>query len=72
MHPTIKKALDCLQEASYLGYFDEMDKVEIPSHLKPIYAEQKSKFFQGLHTHDFYQQLEVFAKSVANSSSSSS
>ncbi len=66
MNETIQKALLALENADVAGYFEEMDKVEMPQNLKPIYAAHKSKFMQGLQTHDFYQQLAVFARAVEN------
>ena len=64
MNPHITKALKSLENANYSGYFEEMDKVEISKLLKPIYAEHKSKFMQGLRTYDFSQILETFAREV--------
>ncbi|TAE11299.1 MAG: hypothetical protein EAZ95_13810, partial [Bacteroidetes bacterium] len=64
LNPNIEKALTCLQNADYAGYFDEMDKVEMPPYLAPVYAEHKGKFMLGLRTFDFSQQLTVFAKEV--------
>jgi hypothetical protein len=64
MNKHLQQALKHLEDANYSGYFEEMDKVEMPKYLKPIYAEHKSKFMQGLRTHDFSQQLNVFAGEV--------
>lgn len=63
MNSTIQKALAALQNANYSVYFEEMDKV-VPVSLKNPYQEHKSKFISGNYPHNFYQQLEVFAKNL--------
>lgn len=47
MNPIIKKALVCLENANYAGYFEELDKVSMPSILKNPYATHKGKFIAG-------------------------
>jgi hypothetical protein len=64
MNKHIQQALKHLENANTAGYFQEMNKVEMPRDLKSIYAEYKSKFMQGLKTFDFNQQLDVFAGEV--------
>jgi hypothetical protein len=62
MNNNIKKALDYLEEANYAGYFEEMDKITMPPHLKPVYAQHKSIFIAGAAPYNFHQILTVFAK----------
>lgn len=65
LNPNIEKALTCLQNADYAGYFDEMDKVEMPKESQNPYATNKSIYYSGQPIpHDFAQKLEVFAKDV--------
>lgn len=64
MNEIIQKALEALEQADVAGYFEEMDKIEIPPHKKPLYAELKDKFVQDLRSVHFYQQLKIFAKDV--------
>lgn len=64
MNTHIQKALDCIENADMAGYFEEMDKVEMPKHLKPIYAQHKKIFVLGAAPYDFSEKLEVFAKQV--------
>lgn len=65
MHSTIQKALTHLQNAYYVGYFEEMDKVHIPAQCQNPYATQKAIFTSGQPIpHDFSQKLEVLAKQI--------
>lgn len=65
LNPNIEKALTCLQNADYAGYFEEMDKVEMPKESQNPYATNKSIYYSGQPIpHDFAQKLEVFAKDV--------
>lgn len=66
MDKTIQEALQHLQNANYMRYFEEMDKV-VPSSLQNPYQEHKGKFIAGQAAWNFYQQLEVFAKEVDRS-----
>ncbi len=64
MNEIIQKALKHLEEANINLYFDEMDKVEMPKSLEPIYEDYKDKFTQDKYTNKFNQQLDIFAKQV--------
>lgn len=64
MNPNIQSALQALEEANYVGYFAEMDKVSIPAHLRNTYATHKGVFAYGQTPFDFHQKLEVFAREV--------
>lgn len=64
MNPIIKKALDYLENANYSSYFEELDKISMPSIFKTPYATHKGKFIAGKYDWDFKQNLEVFAKQV--------
>ncbi len=64
MNESIQKALKALEQANTAGYFEEMDKVEIPTHLKPTYAQFKGVFMHGQAPWDFSQKLETFAQVV--------
>ncbi|MCC5944396.1 MAG: hypothetical protein JJT94_05630 [Bernardetiaceae bacterium] len=67
MNPHIENALKCLENANYAGYFEEMDKVEIPKHLKTTHEEHRGRFMAGKESHNFAQQLRIFAKEVDKS-----
>jgi hypothetical protein len=60
----IQKALSHLEEANHAGYFTEMDKVEMPKHLKPVFAQHKAVFVAGAAPFNFHQILTVFAAEV--------
>lgn len=62
--PNITKVLEKLQNANYAGYFDEMDKINIPYHLQPIYSQHKGVFIGGHAPWNFHEQLDTFAKQV--------
>ncbi len=62
METIIRQAIDYLREANYAGYFEEMDKVIVPDHLKTPYIANKNKFISGKYEWIFYQELEVFSK----------
>ena len=65
MKTQTENAIKCLEAGNFQGYFNALDAAEMPAHLKPIYAELKSKFMQGIKAHDFSQQLAVFAKEAS-------
>lgn len=61
----IQKALNCLENADFAGYFDEMDNAEFPNiQLKGSYAELKGTFIGGNIPWNFFQKLETFAKEL--------
>ncbi|WP_338793455.1 caspase family protein [Bernardetia sp. MNP-M8] len=64
MNPIIEKALGCLENANYAGYFDEIDKISIPKSLKTIYATYKGKFIAGKDEWNFDQQLRAFSSEL--------
>lgn len=64
MNLIIKQALVCLEKANYAGYFEEMDKISIPEHLKNNYAIHKAKYSKGKDEWDFDQHLKTFATTV--------
>ena len=65
MNTTIKKAIDSLNNGSRSGYFEAMDKIIIPSHLKPNYAQLKRVHFSPHNVpFDFDDRLKVFAREV--------
>lgn len=64
MNPIIKQALVCLENANYTGYFEELDKIPMPSILKNSYSTSKNDFIDGVRGFRFVQQLQVFAKSL--------
>ncbi|NJL13158.1 MAG: CHAT domain-containing protein [Microscillaceae bacterium] len=67
MHPNIQQALKNLENANIAGYFEEMDRVEMPTiQIKSTYARFKGVFMAGQAPWNFSQQLETFAKEVAN------
>lgn len=64
MNPHIEKALEHLKTADYAGYFEEMDKVQIPDQLLPLYNTNKRKYIDGKVPWDFSQILETLAKNI--------
>jgi hypothetical protein len=67
MNPHITQALEHLQKANYVGYFEEMDKVHLPTQFQNPYATQKRIFTSGQQVpFDFSQKLEVLAKQIDN------
>lgn len=62
--PNINKVLEKLQNANYAGYFDEMDKINIPYHLQPIYSQHKGVFIGGQAPWNFHEHLDTFTKQV--------
>jgi GTPase SAR1 family protein/class 3 adenylate cyclase len=64
MKQNIQSALSHLQNANYAGYFEEMDKVEIPDSLKNTYATHKGVFMSGQAPWNFHQLLETFTREV--------
>ncbi|TAF66902.1 MAG: hypothetical protein EAZ55_04325 [Cytophagales bacterium] len=66
MKEQIENALKHLEKANIEGYFEEMDKVEIPTKLKPLYSSLKMMMISGRTSWDYYQQLSVFAVNVGN------
>jgi hypothetical protein len=64
MNENINNAIIHLEDANIAGYFEEMDKVEMPKQLKPTYAQFKGVFMDGQAPWDFSQQLETFAREV--------
>lgn len=65
----LQEALKCLENADYVGYFEEMDKLkdEMSGELKNIYSNLKNMFMGGSYKyeHNFYQQLAVFVAKIA-------
>jgi hypothetical protein len=66
MNENIQKALKYLEDANTSGYFSEMDKV-IPSDQKNTLNNLRNMFIFGKTSHDFNQQLDVFAKMIQQS-----
>jgi len=64
LNPTIQKALDFISEAKIDEYFEEMDKIEIPDDLKPIYNQFKIEFMKAKDSWNFEQQLRTFTREV--------
>ena len=62
LHATIQKALTRLEEATYQGYFEEMDKLALPAYLKGLYNQLKLQFISSPTSWTFNQQLETFAR----------
>ncbi|TAE07774.1 MAG: hypothetical protein EAZ95_18010 [Bacteroidetes bacterium] len=62
LHATIQKALSRLEEATYQGYFEEMDKLVLPAYLKGLYSQLKLQFIGSPTSWNFNQQLETFAR----------
>jgi hypothetical protein len=63
----LKKILEKIEENNYQGYFDEMDKVAIPSHFKPQYAQKKGIFISGQAPFDFHGQLTTLTREIFKS-----
>ena len=63
VHPIIQKALTHLEKANYREYFEEMEEI-IPSSMRTTYQELKKIFILGMQTHNFAEQLGVFASEV--------
>ncbi|OJJ21241.1 hypothetical protein BKI52_11795 [marine bacterium AO1-C] len=60
----IQTAIKSLEYANYVGYFEEMDKLEIPRYLRHDYSKHKREFTnKGFDTFSA-ERLEVFAKKV--------
>jgi hypothetical protein len=70
MNPHITKALAYLQNAHCAGYFEEMDKVNLPTHLQTLYSEHKLAYMGGNKSFDFAQRLTVFAQEVGKTAES--
>ncbi|MDX2301242.1 MAG: hypothetical protein NW226_00525 [Microscillaceae bacterium] len=64
MKPPIENALKHLENANISGYFEEMDKVEMPASLKTICNTHKAEFVAGKASYDFHERLAVFARAV--------
>lgn len=66
MEKIINNALKNLENADYVGFFDEIDKIEeeFPSDLKTLYHTHKTRFAAEGAKWDFTQQLTVFAKLI--------
>jgi hypothetical protein len=64
MNPSITKGIECLQQAHYAGFFQELDTIEMPTVLAAPYEEFKQKFMTDKTSFNFTQQLEVFAKEL--------
>lgn len=67
MNPSIKKALQYIDNDDIASYFKVMDSINIPSNLKPIYSKHKKTFMAGEATVDFHDQLKTFANMLADS-----
>jgi hypothetical protein len=61
---SVQKALQHLEEANIAGFFEEIDKLSLPSGQKPLYAQLKQRFVGGYAGFDFISQLKVFAGSI--------
>jgi GTPase SAR1 family protein/class 3 adenylate cyclase len=64
MNSHIEKALNSLQKANYAGYFEEMDKIEMPIHLKVPYYTLRQEFVSGISDYRLAQRLTVLANEI--------
>lgn len=64
MNENIKKALQNLENANYAGYFEEMDRLELPNALKAQFSTMKGRFISGQTSYDYAQQLTTFTRMV--------
>ncbi len=60
----IAEALKCLEEADFVGYFETLQKVKMPSSFKTNFSTYKQEFQQGLKEFTFNQRLALFAKEL--------
>lgn len=63
MNSNIKNALECLENADYSGYFEEMDKIT-PRKLGNRFSELRMQFIAGDTNYKFASQLKEFARLV--------
>ncbi len=64
IHPTIQKAIQCLQKANYSDYFATLDTILMPLTLEITYEEHKRKFINGKTDWNFSDQLVAFTDSL--------
>lgn len=64
MNPHIQKALQYINNANYAGYFEEMNKVDIPKEFEATYAAHKGVFIAGQAPYNFHTQLMAFCEEV--------
>lgn len=64
MKINIKKALKYLDESYYAGYFEEIDKINIPEKFKDLYSNLKKDFLDGGAGWELVEKLRVFVRQI--------